>query len=109
MGQANGILGIVLKKLGPVTYSVEIENGRIFKQHIDQLKFRKEVSPIPNPSQDNSTIWAIILKILMRSSPYHHLMCKRNQHSLQNVVIHNDSVTLQIVILIPELLVRKEM
>ena len=55
-GSSKWIPGIVLKKLGPVTYHVESENGRIFKRHIDQLKFRKEVSPTPNPSQDNSPI-----------------------------------------------------
>ena len=31
------IPGIVLKKLGPVTYSVEIDNGKVVKRHIDQL------------------------------------------------------------------------
>ena len=28
----------VLKKMGPVTYELEIENGRILKWYIDQLK-----------------------------------------------------------------------
>ena len=52
IGSNKWIPGIVLDKLGPVTYSVEIENGRIFKRHIEQLRVR---NPTPNPSQDNPT------------------------------------------------------
>ena len=53
------IPGVVLKKLGPVSYSVENARGRIVKWHIDHLTPRKE-SPqdatTPSGIQPDSTI-----------------------------------------------------
>ena len=37
----------ILKKLGPVTYSVEVENGKILKRHIDHLTQRMVPSRQP--------------------------------------------------------------
>ena len=39
-GADKWVPGIVLQRLGPITYSIEISNGRIVKRHIDQLKPR---------------------------------------------------------------------
>jgi hypothetical protein len=39
--------GHILKKLGPVTYSVEIENGHVVKRHIDHLTQRMVSSAHP--------------------------------------------------------------
>ena len=40
------IPGIILLKLGPVTYQVEIANGCILKQHIEHLILRRESSSV---------------------------------------------------------------
>ena len=53
------IPGIILKKLGPVTYQVEIANGRILKRHIEHLILRREsssVSTAPDTTQLDSAV-----------------------------------------------------
>ena len=55
-GPDKWISGIVLQRLGPITYSVEISNGRIVKRHIDQLKPRVEAKTPPDVSLENPTI-----------------------------------------------------
>ena len=42
---AENIPGIILKKLGPVTYRVDIGDGRMVKRHIDQLLQSVHQSP----------------------------------------------------------------
>ena len=49
MGQTNGFQ--VIKKLGPVTYCVEVVHGQVLKRHIDQIKPRED-SPQVNGSPD---------------------------------------------------------
>ena len=50
------IPGTIVKKLGPVTYSVDIGAGRILKKHIDHLTQRSEQSErsafLPSPEED---------------------------------------------------------
>ena len=46
-GPSKWIPGVVLKKLGPVTYDVEISNGRTIKRHVDQLRLRKDNTEDP--------------------------------------------------------------
>ena len=43
--------GHIVKKLGPVTYNVEVENGSVVKRHIDHLTQRLDLLP---PSADQS-------------------------------------------------------
>lgn len=50
-GPNKWISGIVLQKLGPVTYSVEIEPGKIVKRHTNQLRTRDSM---PNTAIDNN-------------------------------------------------------
>ena len=53
------IPGIILQKLGPVTYQVEIANGRIQKRHIEHLILRREsssVSTAPDATQLDSAV-----------------------------------------------------
>ena len=53
------IPGIILQKLGPVTYRVEIANGQILKQHIEHLILRREsssVSTAPDTTQLDSAV-----------------------------------------------------
>ena len=53
------IPGIILQKLGPVTYRVEIANGKILKQHIEHLILRREsssVSTAPDTTQLDSAV-----------------------------------------------------
>ena len=45
-GPDKWIPGIILKKLGPVTYSVEVTQGRIMKRHIDQLRLREDSASV---------------------------------------------------------------
>ena len=59
IGRDKWIQGIVLRKLGPVTYQVEIANGRILKRHVDQLKFWEKSSQAidqPRMASTDSTI-----------------------------------------------------
>ena len=44
-GDAKWIPESIMKKLGPVTYSVDIGNGRTVKRHIDQLRQSIHHSP----------------------------------------------------------------
>ena len=41
-GPSKWIPGMILRKLGPVTFDVETTNGWIVKQHVDQLRFWKD-------------------------------------------------------------------
>ena len=52
-GDAKWIPGIILKKLGPVTYSVDIGDGQTVKQHIDQLRQNVHCSPEPTSNSIN--------------------------------------------------------
>ena len=45
-GSSKWIPGVILKKLGPVTYDVETTNGRIVKRNVDQLRLRKDSANI---------------------------------------------------------------
>ena len=59
IGRDKWIKGIVLRKLGPVTYQVEIAHGRILKRHVDQLKFWEKSSQAidqPRMASTDSTI-----------------------------------------------------
>ena len=47
------IPGTVLKKLGPVTYCIEIDNGKIIKRHIDQLRHSSTPSGLSTPHISN--------------------------------------------------------
>ena len=42
----------VFKKLGPVTYSVDVGDGRIWKRHIDQLTERFGARDTPDSPRD---------------------------------------------------------
>ena len=49
------IPGVVLRKLGPVTYCVKVTNGKILKRHIDHLS--KQLEPaIPTMSETDTPI-----------------------------------------------------
>lgn len=58
-GSNKWIPGIVIQKLGPVTYHIEIAPGRIVKRHIDQLQLRQhctDTSTVSStPQQDTTT------------------------------------------------------
>ena len=45
-GSNKWIPGIIIKKLGPVTYHVEVAHGQILKRHVDQLKPREDRSQV---------------------------------------------------------------
>ena len=53
VGQAKWIPGVVLRKLGPLTYDVETRDGRTVKRHADQLKLRKDNPSVPDLSADS--------------------------------------------------------
>ena len=55
-GADKWVSGIILQRLGPITYSVEISNGRIVKRHINQLKPRVEVRAPPGISLETPTV-----------------------------------------------------
>ena len=49
-GDTRWIPGAIVRKLGPVTYSVDVGNGRIVKRHVDQLR-QRDVSTCTLPAQ----------------------------------------------------------
>ena len=51
-GREKWIPGIIRAKLGPVTYSVEVSQGRIIKRHIDQLRQRADSQTMPEVVQE---------------------------------------------------------
>ena len=46
LGDAKWIPGIILRKLGPLTYSVDVGGNRTVKRHIDQLRQRMESTEV---------------------------------------------------------------
>ena len=58
-GSGKWIPGIIIKKLGPVTYHVEVAHGQIWKQHIVQLKLCEDspqVTGSPNVAQAEAPV-----------------------------------------------------
>jgi hypothetical protein len=47
--------GVIVRKLGPVTYTVEMANGRLVKRHTDQLRERINTTPVETTIHDNYT------------------------------------------------------
>ena len=35
---SNWVLGVIVRQLGPVTYLVDVSEGRVWKRHVDHLK-----------------------------------------------------------------------
>ena len=65
------IPGTVLKKLGPVTYCIEIDNGKIVKRHIDQLRHSSTPSGPSTPHISNpDRIFKITFSILTIKTTY---------------------------------------
>ena len=63
-GADKWVSGIILQRLGPVTYDKEISNGQIIKRHIDQLKPRVEARTpseilLQNPTVLNNQYYPI--------------------------------------------------
>ena len=50
------IPGTIVRKLGPVTYHVDVGNGKILKRHIDHLTHRLEPQPIESRRADTAII-----------------------------------------------------
>ena len=50
------IPGVVLRKLGPITYNVEVGNGKVWKRHIDHLTQRMEQLPVTEATLEDSTV-----------------------------------------------------
>ena len=50
------IPGVVLRKLGLVNYNVEVENGKVWKRHIDHLTQRTEQLPVIHATLEDSTV-----------------------------------------------------
>ena len=46
-GEKKWISGMVLKKLGPVTYLVDVGKGQVWKRHVDQLRHKDGKSQQP--------------------------------------------------------------
>ena len=44
--------GVIVERLGPVSYLVETEGQKLWKRHVDQLKKIKD-SPIQQPHRSN--------------------------------------------------------
>ena len=59
------IPGTVLSRLGPVTYSVKVEKGKVLKGHVDHMREWMEINddcPLVQPDtiQENFTIHAAV-------------------------------------------------
>ena len=58
-GPSKWIPGVVIRKLGPVTYDVETTRGRTVKRHIDQIRLRNntmEATEVPSVTQEDSSV-----------------------------------------------------
>ena len=47
--------GTVLSALGPVTYHVEVEKGKVLKRHVDHLRERMVINEGRAPTQPNTS------------------------------------------------------
>ena len=57
-GESKWIAGTVLRKLGPVTFQVDVGKGQVWKRHLDQLRHRGgeiQQSAIPSAGPTKST------------------------------------------------------
>ena len=61
--------GVVKKKLGPLTYLIETQNGLIWTRHIDHLKSLGHNNPDPGQSTDDEIIYPSWLDNPKMSSP----------------------------------------
>ena len=58
-GPSKWIPGVVIRKLGPVTYDVETTQGRTVKRHIDQIRLRNntmETTEVPPVTKEDSGV-----------------------------------------------------
>ena len=55
-GTNKWVPGTIVRKLGPVTYQVNIGSGNIVKRHIDQLTQRLEAQPLVPETTENPTV-----------------------------------------------------
>ena len=88
-GADKWILGIVLQRLGPITYNIETNNLQIIKRHIDQLKPHVEAGTPLEISLENPTVLdnqyypntdAVQVKPDMDQAPVQHY--PQHQHHL---------------------------
>ena len=90
-GPDKWISGIVLQRLGPITYNVEISNGRIVKRHIDQLKPRVEAKLL------QMYRWKILPSWIINTTPLRmRFRSHRTQTSLKCDATPNVSIGLLI-------------
>ena len=83
-GETRWIPGAVVRKLGPITYSVDVGNVRIVKRHVDQLR-QTELSTSPAQTMPESkvsdsyctTIW------LDRILQLHNTGVRKSRHRFQ--------------------------
>jgi len=70
-GQNKWVPGVILQGLGPVTFSVAINNGRTMKCHIDQLRYKTETVDTSDvtPSDSVDTDIALTLIHQQRTPP----------------------------------------
>ena len=55
-GTNTWVSGTIVRKLGPVTYQVNIGSGNLVKRHIDQLTQRLEAQPLVPETTENPTV-----------------------------------------------------
>jgi len=70
-GKNKWVPGVILQGLGPVTFSVAINNGRTMNCHIDQLRYRTETVDASDvtPSDSVDTDIALTLIHQQRTPP----------------------------------------
>ncbi len=52
------IAGVVIERLGPLTYLVQVDNGQLWKRHLDHLRIRgDQLSAEGNPQAEESADW----------------------------------------------------
>ena len=49
------IPGTVLSQLGPVTYTVEVEDGKTLKKHVDHIRERMSIAKDSAPAQSDTS------------------------------------------------------
>ena len=51
--------GVVVERLGPLTYLVQVDNGQLWKRHVDHLRIRGDTPHVPQTTPTQESDWSI--------------------------------------------------
>ena len=92
-GSNKWIPGIVIKTLGPVTYSVGVANGQVWKRHIDQLRLFEDSSQSASPPEVTQADSPVLddFQYPTVEEPPHLKSRQSHQRHLHNAILRNNN------------------